>query len=180
MKQAVVVRLPCFQPCVLAGQMTPDRCDGRYQRAQVGQARGRAWQERGKEPLPLEFDQLADQEASDRNVGQRGLGKRVIHSDLDRTIRNRGLILRLAGADRKGRRQSGPDPMQRIACATEDRIAPDLRQELKKIGVRAGRFALFIPDLLKPRATARRAAIARETETLEGEWLELSEKLEAA
>jgi ATP-binding cassette subfamily F protein 3 len=35
------------------------------------------------------------------------------------------------------------------------------------------------PDLIA-RATARRAAIARETEALEAEWLELSEKLEAA
>jgi len=46
-----------------------------------------------------------------------------------------------------------------VPGATEDRIPPDLRQELKKIGVRAGRFALFIPDLLKPRATTRRARL---------------------
>ena len=43
--------------------------------------------------------------------------------------------------------------------ATEETIAPELRQRLKPLGVRAGRFALFLPDLMKPRVMARRARL---------------------
>ncbi len=42
---------------------------------------------------------------------------------------------------------------------TEGSITSDLRQKLKAIGVRAGRFALFLPEALKPRAMALRAQI---------------------
>ncbi|MFO1025848.1 MAG: DNA helicase, partial [Acetobacteraceae bacterium] len=38
----------------------------------------------------------------------------------------------------------------------EETLAPDIRQALKALGVRSGRFALFIPALLKPRANATR------------------------
>ncbi|TDH63561.1 DNA helicase [Dankookia rubra] len=38
-------------------------------------------------------------------------------------------------------------------------INQDLRQKLKAIGVRAGRFALFVPEALKPRAMALRAQL---------------------
>ena len=38
-------------------------------------------------------------------------------------------------------------------------FAPALRAQLKQIGVRAGRFALFVPALLKPRPTAMRARL---------------------
>ncbi|SDD46513.1 ATP-dependent RNA helicase SUPV3L1/SUV3 [Belnapia rosea] len=51
---------------------------------------------------------------------------------------------------------------------TEGNIGPDLRQKLKAIGVRAGRFALFVPEALKPRAMALRAqlwAMSRNIET---------------
>jgi ATP-dependent RNA helicase SUPV3L1/SUV3 len=43
--------------------------------------------------------------------------------------------------------------------ATEREIPPEIRQKLKNIGVRAGRFALFVPEALKPRAMALRAQI---------------------
>ncbi len=46
-----------------------------------------------------------------------------------------------------------------IPGATEDDIAPAERARLKALGVRAGRFALFIPALLKPRAAALRARL---------------------
>jgi ATP-dependent RNA helicase SUPV3L1/SUV3 len=52
--------------------------------------------------------------------------------------------------------------------ATEERVAPELRQRLKAIGVRAGRFALYLPEALKPRAMALRAqlwALSRNIET---------------
>jgi ATP-dependent RNA helicase SUPV3L1/SUV3 len=42
---------------------------------------------------------------------------------------------------------------------TEETITPEVRQKLKLIGIRAGRFALFIPEALKPRAMALRAQI---------------------
>ncbi len=42
---------------------------------------------------------------------------------------------------------------------TEATIAPALRAEFKALGVRAGRFALFLPALLKPRALAMRARL---------------------
>jgi len=53
-----------------------------------------------------------------------------------------------------------------VPGATDHAITPTLRAALKRIGVRAGRFALFIPDLLKPRPAALRTrlwAIARQT-----------------
>ncbi len=40
-----------------------------------------------------------------------------------------------------------------------ERLAPELRPALKVIGVKAGRFALYIPALLKPRAAAMRARL---------------------
>ena len=43
--------------------------------------------------------------------------------------------------------------------ATEADIPPDLRGQLKSLGVRAGRFALFLPGVLKPRAAAMRARL---------------------
>jgi ATP-dependent RNA helicase SUPV3L1/SUV3 len=43
--------------------------------------------------------------------------------------------------------------------STMREIGPELRQKLKAIGVRAGRFALFVPEALKPRAMALRAQI---------------------
>ena len=46
-----------------------------------------------------------------------------------------------------------------VAGATEDSIAPELRGRLKALGVRAGRLALFMPSVLKPRIAARRAAL---------------------
>ncbi len=42
---------------------------------------------------------------------------------------------------------------------TETSIPADLRARFKPIGVRAGRFALFLPALLKPRAAAMRARL---------------------
>ncbi|WP_149540824.1 helicase-related protein [Siccirubricoccus phaeus] len=42
---------------------------------------------------------------------------------------------------------------------TDGTVPPDLRQKLKAIGVRAGRYALFVPEALKPRAMALRAQI---------------------
>jgi ATP-dependent RNA helicase SUPV3L1/SUV3 len=42
---------------------------------------------------------------------------------------------------------------------TNAEISQDLRQKLKGIGVRAGRFALFVPEALKPRAMALRAQL---------------------
>jgi len=46
-----------------------------------------------------------------------------------------------------------------VPGATEEEIAPPLRARLKALGVRAGRFALFIPAVLKPRASAMRARL---------------------
>ncbi|MBN8908349.1 MAG: DNA helicase, partial [Rhodospirillales bacterium] len=39
----------------------------------------------------------------------------------------------------------------------EETLAPALRTALRGMGVRSGRFALFLPALLKPRAAAMRA-----------------------
>jgi ATP-dependent RNA helicase SUPV3L1/SUV3 len=46
-----------------------------------------------------------------------------------------------------------------VPGATEENIAPALRTRLKALGVQAGRFALFVPALLKPRAMALRARL---------------------
>jgi ATP-dependent RNA helicase SUPV3L1/SUV3 len=42
---------------------------------------------------------------------------------------------------------------------TRHRIGQELRQKLKAIGIRAGRFALFVPEALKPRAMGLRAQL---------------------
>ncbi len=46
-----------------------------------------------------------------------------------------------------------------LVAGAETDIAPALRGRLKALGVRAGRFALFMPALLKPRAMAMRARL---------------------
>ena len=46
-----------------------------------------------------------------------------------------------------------------VPGATEDEIPGPLRGKLKSLDVRAGRFALFLPLLLKPRARGVRAAL---------------------
>lgn len=52
--------------------------------------------------------------------------------------------------------------------ATERAVTPELRQKLKAIGVRAGRYALYLPEVMKPKAMALRAqlwALLRNIET---------------
>jgi len=46
-----------------------------------------------------------------------------------------------------------------VPGATEETVGAELRSRLKPIGVRAGRYALFMPALLKPRAMAMRARL---------------------
>jgi len=46
-----------------------------------------------------------------------------------------------------------------VGGATEESIPPELRGKLKTLGVHAGRFALFMPALLKPRPAALRAML---------------------
>ncbi len=46
-----------------------------------------------------------------------------------------------------------------VPGAAEEPVEPALRASLKALGVRAGRFALFIPALLKPRATVLRGRL---------------------
>jgi ATP-dependent RNA helicase SUPV3L1/SUV3 len=57
-------------------------------------------------------------------------------------------------------------PLHRLAEALglvpgldEETLTPELRPRLKSLGVRSGRFALFLPALLKPRAAAMRARL---------------------
>jgi ATP-dependent RNA helicase SUPV3L1/SUV3 len=42
---------------------------------------------------------------------------------------------------------------------TETSVPPALRGKLKAVGVRAGRFALFVPDMLKPKSALMRARL---------------------
>jgi len=46
-----------------------------------------------------------------------------------------------------------------VPGATEREIPAELRARLKAIGIRAGRYALYLPDVLKPRAMALRAQL---------------------
>jgi len=46
-----------------------------------------------------------------------------------------------------------------IPGADAETLAPELRGRLRALGVRSGRFALFLPALLKPRAVAMRARL---------------------
>ena len=46
-----------------------------------------------------------------------------------------------------------------VPGASEEGLAPALRARLKALGVKAGRFALFMPDLLRPRPAAWRALL---------------------
>jgi ATP-dependent RNA helicase SUPV3L1/SUV3 len=46
-----------------------------------------------------------------------------------------------------------------IPGVDEETLAAELRPRLKALGVRSGRFALFIPALMKPRAAAMRARL---------------------
>ncbi|WP_235913967.1 helicase-related protein, partial [Teichococcus coralli] len=46
-----------------------------------------------------------------------------------------------------------------VPGGTEAEVNPELRQKLKAIGIRAGRFALYLPEVLKPRPMALRAQL---------------------
>jgi ATP-dependent RNA helicase SUPV3L1/SUV3 len=46
-----------------------------------------------------------------------------------------------------------------VPGGTEAEINPELRQKLKGIGIRAGRFALYLPEMLKPRPMGLRAQL---------------------
>lgn len=46
-----------------------------------------------------------------------------------------------------------------VPGGTEADINPELRQKLKAIGIRAGRFALYLPEVLKPKPMALRAQL---------------------
>ncbi|GGG42866.1 hypothetical protein GCM10010964_32920 [Caldovatus sediminis] len=46
-----------------------------------------------------------------------------------------------------------------VPGATDGSVPPELRQRLKAIGVRAGRFALYLPEALRPRAMALRGQL---------------------
>ncbi len=46
-----------------------------------------------------------------------------------------------------------------VPGATEADVPPPLRQRLKALGVRAGRYALYVPQLLKPRPSLMRARL---------------------
>jgi ATP-dependent RNA helicase SUPV3L1/SUV3 len=46
-----------------------------------------------------------------------------------------------------------------VAPTADEEVAPPLRAALKRLGVRAGRFALFLPTVLKPRMAALRAQL---------------------
>ena len=94
--------------------------------------------ERVRQRLQIHIDALIRTEllplftASDRAAGEGAL---------------RGLLHRLREA------------LGLVPGATESEIPAPLRLQLKPLGVRAGRFALFVPALLKPRATALRARL---------------------
>ena len=46
-----------------------------------------------------------------------------------------------------------------VPGATETSVPPAIRQKLKGLGVRAGRFALFVPDMLRPKSALMRARL---------------------
>ncbi|EHM03339.1 helicase protein, partial [Acetobacteraceae bacterium AT-5844] len=46
-----------------------------------------------------------------------------------------------------------------VPGGTEGEVNPELRQKLKAIGIRAGRFALYLPEVLKPKPMALRAQL---------------------
>jgi ATP-dependent RNA helicase SUPV3L1/SUV3 len=46
-----------------------------------------------------------------------------------------------------------------VPGGTEAEVNPELRQKLKAIGIRAGRFALYLPEVLKPKPMALRAQL---------------------
>ncbi len=64
----------------------------------------------------------------------------------------RGLLHRLTEAAGIAWHADGDGP-------AEAALAPELRARLRALGVRAGRFALFLPALLKPQAAALRARL---------------------
>jgi ATP-dependent RNA helicase SUPV3L1/SUV3 len=64
-----------------------------------------------------------------------------------------------ADAELRGAMHSLEEAGGLLPGATETTILPMLRPRLKQLGVRAGRFALYVPELLKPRPAALRALL---------------------
>ncbi len=82
---------------------------------------------------------------------------------LDAAIR-RDFAALFTAIERAGSDAALRGPVHRLSEALgilpgEDEIGPELRVRLKAIGVRAGRFALFLPAMLKPGAAAMRARL---------------------
>ena len=98
-----------------------------------------------------------------------GAGRERIRARLDRFVRDqvaRDLAPLFAARDRADADPALRGPLHRLlesggvtGGATEADVPPPLRLQLKPLGVRAGRFALFLPAALKPQATAMRAAL---------------------
>ncbi len=121
-------------------------------------ARLRPGSEPGKplvEPLPSEFLDGAQRERVRARLAKFVEG--LINKEL-------GILATIEGKAEAEGSLRGPAFLLREQLGlalggTEGNIAPDLRQKLKAIGVRAGRFALFVPEALKPRAMALRAQL---------------------
>jgi len=84
---------------------------------------------------------------------------------LDDRIRT-DLAALFVAADAAERVQGARGPLHRlretlglVPGVDEETLAPELRTKLKAIGVRSGRFALFLPAVMKPRAAAMRARL---------------------
>ena len=87
---------------------------------------------------------------------QRFLDERV-SADLAPLFQAKAQAERLSGA--RGLLHRLTEQLGLVPGASEDGLSPELRAGLKRIGVRAGRFALFLPALLKPQAAATRARL---------------------
>jgi ATP-dependent RNA helicase SUPV3L1/SUV3 len=84
---------------------------------------------------------------------------------LDEQIRT-DLAPLFAAADAAERVPGARGPLHRlretlglVPGIDEETLAPELRPKLKAIGVRSGRFALFLPAMMRPRAAAMRARL---------------------
>ena len=103
-------------------------------------------------------------------------------------------VRRIARAERQQQPSGARAAERRERADSRERLAP-LRQRLREVEKQIERLSLEAkliekrladPDTYAKRksediawATTRRAAIARETATLEDEWLELTERLDA-
>ncbi|MGG5821129.1 helicase-related protein [Falsiroseomonas sp. HW251] len=114
----------------------------------------------GPEPLKPHVDPVATEFLD--NAQRERVRARIVAWLEAMVKRDLGVLLAIEAKAAEDNTLRGPafrlrEGMGLVPGATERDVPAELRTRLKAIGIRAGRYALYVPDVLKPRAMGLRA-----------------------